>query len=78
MGDLTAAELARRYGVARSTVARALTRAAERHHTDPTGPALPAPVNPGEPQLRYRVDEMDRWWPHRPTRGRPTKRTSHA
>lgn len=80
MGDLTAAELARRYGVARSTVARALTQAAGRHRTDPTTPAPPAPVNPGEPQLRYPAGEMDRWWPHRPGRGRPRRErtTPHA
>jgi len=74
MPDLTCAELARRYGVQRSTVARALARAAELHARDPDGwPAPPQPVNPGEPQLRYRSEEVDAWWPTRPPVGRPRR-----
>lgn len=61
MSDLTVAELARRYGVARSTVARAIGRA-----RNVPGAAPPEPLNPGERQLRYPVDEMDQWWPRRP------------
>lgn len=72
MPDLTCAELARRYGVQRSTVSQALARAAELHDRDPQmWPAPPWPVNPGEPQLRYRSEEMDAWWPNRPRVGRP-------
>jgi len=75
MNDLTAAELARRYGVARSTVTRAMSRARELRAGDPAASAPPAPVNPGEPQPRYPADEMDAWWPTRPVRGRPATRT---
>lgn len=60
MAEATAAELARRYGVARSTVKRALTGVVE-------------PVNPGEPQLRWCVDEVDAFWPTRARKGRPRK-----
>lgn len=63
MPDLTCAELARRYKVARSTVARALARE-----------GAPGPVNPGEPQLRYRSEEVDAFWPKRRKVGRPRRR----
>lgn len=70
--ECTAAELARRYGVARSTLARAVERGARAARADPSRPAPPQPTNPGERQLRYPVAEMDAWWPHRPDgRGRP-------
>ncbi|MFC6080886.1 hypothetical protein [Sphaerisporangium aureirubrum] len=73
MPDLTAAELARRYGVARSTVTRALAVAAAAHTEDPLVPAPPQPVNPGEPQPRYPSQEMDDWWVRRPRVGRPRR-----
>lgn len=73
--ELTCAELARRYGVHRATVARAIERGQRAAVEDPSAPAPPEPTNPGERQLRYRTDEMDQWWPHRPDgRGRPRKR----
>ncbi len=62
MPDLTCAELARRYGVARSTVIRALRHAGELHTANSAYPAPPAPVNPGEPQLRYPSEAADEWW----------------
>ncbi|WP_225731036.1 MULTISPECIES: AlpA family transcriptional regulator [unclassified Nocardia] len=68
---LTRVELARRYGVSPSTVTRALARADARHQADPTQPAPPAPVNPGEPTLRYLPAEFDAWWAARPPVGRP-------
>lgn len=70
MPDLTAAELARRYGVARSTMVRALDRAAR----DPQpGERPPRPVNPGEPQPRYPSADADAWWPHRKTTPGPSR-----
>lgn len=75
MSELTCAELARRYGVAPSTVARAIERGRRAAAVNPSVPAPPEPTNPGERQLRYPVAEMDAWWPHRPDgRGRPRKR----
>ncbi|RNG38026.1 hypothetical protein, partial [Streptomyces botrytidirepellens] len=71
MPDLTVSELGRRYQVAHSTVARAITRATALRAQGHLAPAPPAPVNPGEPQLRYPTDQMDAWWPLRPPRGRP-------
>jgi transposase-like protein len=68
---LTRAELARRYGVSPSAVTRALARAEETHRNDPSLPAPPQPVNPGEPLLRYLPSEFDPWWANRPARGRP-------
>ncbi|MDF3050210.1 MAG: hypothetical protein K0R87_1848 [Pseudonocardia sp.] len=68
---MTRAELARRYGVSPSTVTRALQRAEDQHHADPTRPAPPRPVNPGQPMLRYLPSEVDSWWQARPGVGRP-------
>lgn len=67
MPDLTASELARRHGVARSTMTRALSGG----RTGTPAPGTPKPVNPGEPQLRYRTEDVDPWWPKRRTVGRP-------
>lgn len=67
MPDLTVAELSRRYKVARSTMARALSGG----RTGQPGSAVPKPVNPGEPQLRYRSEEVEAWWPTRRSSGRP-------
>lgn len=67
MPDLTASELARRLGVARSTVTRALTGG----RSGIPDPDVPAPVNPGEPQLRYPLDAVQAWWPKRRALGRP-------
>ncbi|GAA3086427.1 hypothetical protein GCM10020000_86370 [Streptomyces olivoverticillatus] len=71
MPDLTISELGRRYKVAHSTVARAMARATALRADGHPVPAPPAPVNPGEPQLRYPADKMDAWWSKRPPRGRP-------
>lgn len=74
--EMTCAELARRYGVHRATVARAIERGQRAAAVNPSVPAPPKPTNPGEPQLRYPVAEMDAWWPHRPDgRGRPRANT---
>lgn len=71
MPDLTVAELARRHNVARSTMGRALRGGrATADGGGPADPGRPQPVNPGEPQLRYRSDEVDAWWPTRPGLGR--------
>lgn len=78
MTDFTLAELARRYEVARSTVARAVERGREMHAADASVPAPPQPVNPGELQLRYPVALMDAWWPRRPGRGRPSRADTEA
>ncbi len=68
MPDLTIAELARRYGVSRSTVSRAVARSTSLHASDPDRYAAPPePVNPGEPQLRFPSGDMDEWWPRRQT-----------
>jgi transposase-like protein len=75
MPDLTVAELARHLGVHRSTVASGIRRGRRAHEQDPTAPAPPDPVNPGEPQLRYPLDQIGKWWPRRPDgRGRPRAR----
>lgn len=74
--EMTCAELARRYGVHRATVARAIERGQRAAAVNPSVLAPPKPTNPGEPQLRYPVAEMDAWWPHRPDgRGRPRANT---
>jgi hypothetical protein len=73
---LTLTELGRRYGVAHSTVARAIARATDLHAAGHPVPLPPKPVNPGHPYLRYPADAMDAWWPHRPPRGRPTTTTA--
>lgn len=66
-------ELARRKKVSPSTITRALAAAQARHEADPNYPPPPAPVNPGEPILLYPWPEFDRWWPTRPTVGRPPR-----
>lgn len=72
------AELARRHGVHVSAISRALERAAAAHRADPSVPAPPAPVNPGEPQPRYLPAEFDPWWSARPRRGRPPQGKENA
>ena len=67
MPDLTVSELARRHGVARATMSRALSGGRAKI----PDPRRPLPVNPGEPQLRFRSDEVDAWWPTRRGPGRP-------
>lgn len=69
---MTRAEHARRLGVSPSTLNRAFATAAARHRTDPTSPAPPDPVNPGDGHPRYWPADIDTWWPTRPRRGRPT------
>lgn len=71
---LTRSELARRYGVYPSAVARAMDRAREAHDQDPTVALPPQPVDPGQLIWRYLPAEFDPWWANRPTRGRPPKR----
>ncbi|WP_433635599.1 hypothetical protein [Nocardia sp. CA-120079] len=70
---LTRTELARRYQVSPSTVTRALALAEARHRADPAQEPPPAPVNPGEPLLRYLPTEFDPWWARRPSVGRPPR-----
>ncbi|MFE3502982.1 MarR family transcriptional regulator [Kitasatospora sp. NPDC059160] len=70
--SLTQAELARRHGVDRSAVHRALKTAWEKYDSAPDRlPKPPSPVNPGQPQPRYDPAEFDSWWHQRPKRGRP-------
>ncbi|MGW5569661.1 helix-turn-helix domain-containing protein [Nocardia thailandica] len=75
---LTRAEHARRLGVSPSAITRALAAAEARHHADPSQPAPPAPVNPGQPHPRYWRADFDTWWAARPRRGRPTSTTPPA
>ncbi|MFC1405706.1 MULTISPECIES: hypothetical protein [Streptacidiphilus] len=71
---LSAAELARRYGVDRSTVSHALKTARAAHAKDAANPAPPAPVvtGPGG-RGRYLPSEFDPWWAQRQPTGRPRK-----
>jgi hypothetical protein len=63
--------LARRYGVDRSAVGRALARAAEAARRDPAAPRPPQPLNPGEPTEVFDVAAFDAFWAQRPGPGRP-------
>ncbi|MEE2040159.1 hypothetical protein Q8791_23360 [Nocardiopsis sp. CT-R113] len=68
----TQAELARRHGVHKSAITRALAAAQARHDTNPDEhPPPPAPVNPGEERPRWLPAVFDPWWENRPRRGRP-------
>lgn len=71
MREATCAELGRLLGVHPSTVKRALENGRLRAQQDPDALAPPEPTNPGQPQLRYPVEEVRKWWPRRPKRGRP-------
>ena len=78
MNDVTLAELARRYRVARPTVTEALERAAELHRQNRANTPPPAPANLAEVPPRYTVEEMDAWWPHRPAAvPEPPRRPAH-
>lgn len=59
---LNRAALARRYGVHRSTVTRALREAAKAHATDPSRTAPPEPLNPDEPNELFDPDVFDAFW----------------
>lgn len=71
---LTKADLARRYGVSRSAITRALTRAHTVRQQDPTAPAPPTPLNPGAPIEVFDATTFDTFWRDRRPRGRPQKR----
>lgn len=68
----TRGELAKRYGVARSTITRALALAHNAHQSDPAAHRPPPkPVNPDDAIPRYRLEEFDGFWAARPRPGRP-------
>ena len=68
---LNRAALARRYGVDRSAITRALRQAADAHAADPSRKAPPRPLNPGEPNELFDPGVFDAFWAGRPRRGRP-------
>ncbi|WP_030237436.1 hypothetical protein [Streptomyces sp. NRRL S-350] len=69
---LTRAALARRYGVDRSAITRALSQAATAHRNNPDSPPPPTPLNPGDPTELFDPEVFDAFWQARPRRGRPT------
>jgi hypothetical protein len=80
--EATITELAARYNVSKSTMSRALRggRAASRTgngpgqgQADDADAARPRPVNPGSARPRYRLAEVDAWWPTRPRVGSPVR-----
>lgn len=68
---LNRAALAQRYGVARSTISRALQAARTAHARDPAQLPPPAPLNPGAANELFDPTGFDRFWSARPGRGRP-------
>lgn len=75
---LSKAALARRYGVDRSAITRALKQAAEAHAKDPSRTPPPQPLNPGEPKGLFDADLFDAFWASRPRRGRPATTTKET
>lgn len=75
---LSRAGLARRYGVDRSAITRALQAAEDLHARVPDGtPAPPRPLNPGESPELFDFEEFDRFWSNRPLVGRPRRPPSN-
>lgn len=75
--QLNRAALARRYGVHRSSITRALQKAAKAHARDPSRTAAPPkPLNPGEPNELFDPDVFDAFWPPPARRGRPPNPTT--
>lgn len=76
---LNRAELARRYGCARSAIGSFLRAAAAGHAADPAAvPPPPRPINPGSRVEVFDAAAFDLAWEARTRRGRPPKAAKPA